>query len=90
MFTATAQPIRRILFPTDFSPTASAAFEYAERLAAATSARLLVLHVRQDSATVGPLNEVDSKTKRRLKAVQSRSSDVDLIHLLYSTLDHPV
>ncbi|MCA9213358.1 MAG: universal stress protein [Planctomycetales bacterium] len=64
MSTTTPEPIRRILYPTDFSPAASAAFEYAERLAAATGAALLVLHVPQDTGTVGPLNNVDGKKKR--------------------------
>ncbi|MCA9216168.1 MAG: universal stress protein [Planctomycetales bacterium] len=80
----TIEPIRRILFPTDFSPAASAAFEYAERLAAATGAGLLVLHVPQDSATVGPLNNVDGEKKRQLEAVQSQLPDVDIERTFYA------
>lgn len=84
MSTATPNPIRRILFPTDFSPAASAAFEYAERLASSTGAKLLVLHVPQDSATVGPLNNVDGKKKRQLDAVRSESPDVVIERLFYA------
>lgn len=84
MSTVTIEPIRRILFPTDFSPAASAAFEYAERLAASTGARLLVLHVEQGSGTVGPLNKVDSKKQRQLQAVQSQSPDVDIERIFYA------
>ncbi|PAY16125.1 universal stress protein UspA [Rhodopirellula sp. SM50] len=84
MSTTAAKPIRRILFPTDFSPAANAAFEYAERLAASTGAGLLVLHVPQDSATVGPLNNVDSKKRRQLQAVQSQLSEVDIERIFYA------
>lgn len=84
MSTATPNPIRRILFPTDFSPAASAAFEYAERLAASTGAELLVLHVKRDLPTVGPVCDVDSETKRQIRAVQSRCPEVDVEYLVYS------
>jgi universal stress protein A len=39
------QRIARILVPTDFSPTADAAFKFAVKLSAHTRASLIVLHV---------------------------------------------
>jgi universal stress protein A len=39
------QRIGRILLPTDFSPTADAAFRYAAKLSAETGASLIALHV---------------------------------------------
>ncbi len=80
----TIEPIQRILFPTDFSPAANAAFEYAERIAGSTGARLLVLHVPQDSATVGPLNNVDGKKKRQLDAIRSELPDVKIERIFYA------
>jgi nucleotide-binding universal stress UspA family protein len=84
MSTTTFKPIRRILFPTDFSPAANAAFEYAERLASAAGARLLVLHVRQDLPTVVPMSDVSRDTKRQLRAVRTRLQDVEVEYLVYS------
>ena len=84
MSTATPKPIRCILFPTDFSPAANAAFEYAERLAASTGARLLVLHVKQELPTVGPMSDLDGETKRQLHAVQPQSPDVDVERIVIS------
>ncbi|QEF97827.1 Universal stress protein [Stieleria maiorica] len=80
----TIKPIRRILFPTDFSPAANAAFGYAERLAASTGAGILVLHVPQDSATVGPLNNVAGEKRRQLQAVRSQLPDVDIERIFYA------
>ena len=84
MSPSTLNPIRRILFPTDFSPSAKVAFRYAEQLAAAAGAQLLVLHVQQDLPTVGPVCDVDRKTKRQLQEVQPRSSDIEVEHIVYS------
>ncbi|WP_162006785.1 universal stress protein [Roseimaritima sediminicola] len=80
----TIQPIERILFPTDFSPAADAAFAYAERLACSTGAELLVLHVPQDVPTVGPLENPDREKKRQLQAVGSRMSDIKIERMFYA------
>ena len=84
MSNPTPKPIRRILFPTDFSPAANVAFEYAERLAASTGAKLLIMHVQRDSPTVGPVCNVDNETRRKLRAFRSRVTDVVVEYLVYS------
>ncbi|QEF97767.1 Universal stress protein [Stieleria maiorica] len=84
MSTVTSKPIQRILFPTDFSPVANAAFGHAERLAASTGARLIVLHVQQGLATVGPINDVDRETIRQLRAVRPRHRNLDVSRLVYA------
>ena len=84
MSASNLKPIRRILFPTDFSPAASAAFDYAERLAASTGAELLVLHVQQDLPTVGPVCDVDRKTTRQLHAVKSSFPELKIEYVVYS------
>ena len=49
------QPIRVILFPTDFSTCSDAAFHFACSLAAHYSARLVIVHVKQPPFNVGEL-----------------------------------
>lgn len=73
------QPIRRILFPTDFSPAAQAAFAHAERLALGTGASLLVLHVFDMPdfwGTCGRPDEVDAEIKQKLSLISTNSPDV--------------
>jgi nucleotide-binding universal stress UspA family protein len=44
-------PFRRILIPTDFSTAAEWAFDYAVRIAAATGAEVIILHIRMTWGT---------------------------------------
>ena len=86
MSTRLPEPIRSILFPTDFSPASSAAFGYAERLAASTGAGLLVLHVfgiPDFWGTGGKPNEVDEETKRKLKEIKPRLAGVHVEHIAH-------
>ena len=79
-------PIRRILFPTDFSAASSAAFGYAERLAAATGADLLVLHVfglPDVWGTGGRTHDVDEQTKRKLREIKSSLAGVNVEHIAH-------
>lgn len=46
--------IRRILFPTDFSERADAAWEYAQTVATAFNAEIHLLHVMQEPVTMLP------------------------------------
>lgn len=46
--------IRRILFPTDFSERAEAAWEYAQTVASAFNAEIHLLHVLQEPVTMLP------------------------------------
>lgn len=84
MSTNTTIPVQRILFPTDFSPASRAAFNYAERLAASSNAKLIVLHVKQDLPTVGYVHDVDRKTQRQLRAIQSQFPNVEIEYLVYA------
>ena len=79
-------PIRRILFPTDFSPASNVAFGYAEHLAANTGAKLLVLHVfgiPDVWGTGGKPNEVDEETKNKLKEIQPDLAGVQVEHIAH-------
>lgn len=82
MSAETVEPIRSILFPTDFSPPANAAFKYAERLAASTGARLLVLHAEQGQEVASP-SDLDDKTRCMLEAVQPSVPGVQVEHLAF-------
>jgi nucleotide-binding universal stress UspA family protein len=84
--TQTPEPIRRILFPTDFSPASENAFGYAERLAASTGADLLILHVFRIAdvwSAAGELPEADEQTKRKLQDVRPAAPDVRVEHIAH-------
>ena len=81
MFTA-ANPIRRILCPTDFSPASHAAFEYAERLAASTGAELLVLHAELGWGATASSDQPSAATTQALGKVQPREAGVHVEHLV--------
>lgn len=83
MSTEPAKPIRSILFPTDFSPAANTAFEYAERLAAVTGARLLVLHAQPGRDITGISDVADEKTRSMLEQVKARVPGVQVEHLVF-------
>ena len=84
-----AQPdeaIRRILFPTDFSPASYRAFRCAERLAVSTGATLIVLHVVAVPdmwGTGGQPDELDEETRRKLKEIRPRSANVHVEHIAH-------
>lgn len=74
-----ADPIRRVLFPTDFSPASMAAFPYVDRLVDSTGADLLVLHVFSVPdfwGTLGRPDKIDEEIKRRLIEIKPRSADI--------------
>jgi len=79
----TTEPIRRILIPTDFSPAANVAAEYAERLAACANASLLVLHVQQGWGSDATSNEVDVQMKHTLEEIRSRVPGVHVEQLVH-------
>lgn len=83
MSESSTEPIRRILLPTDFSAAANAAVEYAERLAACTSASLLVLHVRQGWGADAPSDEADEQMQRTIEQIRSRVPDVHVEQLIH-------
>ena len=86
MSTQTPEPIRRLLFPTDFSPASGIAFGYAERLAASTGADLLVLHVfgiPDVWGTGGKPNEVDEETTRKLKKIKPRLETIPVKYIAH-------
>ncbi len=68
--------LRKIVFPTDFSPLSEAALEYATALARDTGASLLIVHVEEDPLAYGagegfvPLPEWSTEAlKKRLHQV---------------------
>jgi nucleotide-binding universal stress UspA family protein len=83
MPTETANPIRRILCPTDFSPASRAAFEQAERLATCTGASLLVLHAQPGWRATDLSGQADDETTQALSQVQSRVSGIHVEHFVH-------
>lgn len=76
-----AEPIRRILVPIDFSEGSEIAFQQAERLAVSTGATIVVLHAFElpDPWGVGGrIEEVDEKTKAKLRDIRSRVQGVNV------------
>ncbi len=78
--------IRRLLVPTDFSPTANAAFAYAADLSAKTGASLVALHVVApvyylEAADLALLQrearEAAERGLRRLRPAPSRTMTVN-------------
>ncbi len=49
------ESIREVLFPTDFSESSTAAFNFACSLAAHYHAKLIILHVKEPPFTIGEL-----------------------------------
>ena len=80
------EPIRRILFPTDFSAPAAAAFEHAERLAADTGAELLVLHVfglPDYWGTGGTSSEVEEESLAELQEIRPSVAGVKIEYVTH-------
>jgi universal stress protein A len=62
--------MKKILFPTDFSPASKVALEYAAKLAKQDKARLLIVHVAAPYAAVGTddtLIPIGDKTAQKLE-----------------------
>lgn len=85
MSTPSANPIHRILFATDFSPASAAAFDYAERLAAATGAELLAVHALGigDFWGGGGKEQNDKETRQKLEATESSLPGVQIEHITH-------
>ncbi len=80
------EPIRRILFPTDFSAASMAAFDHAQRLAADTNADLLALHVfglPDYWGTGGTSSEVEEKSAAKLRELQPTIATVKIEHVTH-------
>ena len=80
------EPIRRILFPTDFSAPSMAAFEHAERLAADTNAELIALHVfglPDYWGTGGSDSDLDKKSLAKLQELRPKIADVNMTHVTH-------
>ena len=89
MSTPTSETIHRVLFATDFSPASVAAFEYAERLAVATGAELLILHalgVTDFWGSGGDLNRVDEETNEKLSAIKPSLPGVQVEYITHRGL----
>ena len=79
-------PIKRILFPTDFSETSMAALGHAERLAANTGAEILVLHVFPIPdvwGSGGKTDEVHQTAKEQLADIQPQMAGVRMQHVAH-------
>jgi nucleotide-binding universal stress UspA family protein len=66
------QPMRTILFATDFSPTSEAAFEVARSLAKAQGARLVALHVAPMEIVYGELLRPPTDPRLYLNSLEDR------------------
>lgn len=88
MSTELIKPIRRILFPTDFSNASETAFAYAERLAASTGAKLFILHVFAMPdfwGSGGQPEDVDAEVKRKLTDIRPSApgTGIEVEHLAH-------
>lgn len=89
MSTAATEPIRRILFATDFSPASTEAFSFAERLAVATGAELLVIHalgVTDFWGSGGDMNRIDAEANERLHAIKPSLPGVQIDYVTHRGL----
>lgn len=80
------QSLSRILFPTDFSSASREAFRHAERLALATGATLVILHVFElpDTwGTGGDLTRIDDEIKRKLQEIQPSDPKLSVEHVAH-------
>jgi universal stress protein A len=81
------EPFRRILCPIDFSETSEHAFRYADRLAQASGAELLLLHAfdrPQSYDLFGQTHPADPALRAQLEAVKSASSNVRVTHAVHA------
>jgi len=79
--------VKKILFPTDFSPASEAAFGYATSLARATDATLLILHVEEPVVPygAGEVLMTDAPTegaRQKLETVVPNDRSVKVEHRL--------
>jgi nucleotide-binding universal stress UspA family protein len=73
------EPVRRILFATDFSENASTALKWALKIAKAHDASLSILHVAHDTATMtSPPRGVQEQIAHSLNALKDLASNAGL------------
>ncbi len=80
-------PFQRILCPIDFSSTSERALRYAERLAAATGAEIVLVHAFDTPQSYDPPGQTcpaDSSLKSRLEQIRPSSPQVKFTHLLHA------
>jgi universal stress protein A len=83
------EPFQRILCPVDFSSTSEEALRYAERLAAAAGAEVVLLHAfdtPQSYDLVGQTSPADQSLKSRLAQIHPSSPNVKFSHVLHAGL----
>ena len=74
-----AEPIHRVLVPTDFSATSQRALDYASRLAECTGATLILMHafdVPDAWGAGGQPSEVDRELMDKLRTLQPSSDEI--------------
>lgn len=79
--------IQRVLCPVDFSETSHKAFEFAQRLAQASGAELLLLHVFDVPATLGLVGQEhpsDPTLAERLDAVRPSLAGLKVDRVLHA------
>jgi nucleotide-binding universal stress UspA family protein len=84
-----SETFNRILCPVDFSETAAKALRYAERLAGASEAEVVVLHAFDIPETYdrpGQTRPADPNLAERLKAIVPASRQVKFRHSLHAGL----
>lgn len=69
---ATAAPMRRVLFPTDFSPSSLRALAYAEEIARRFDAELLLLYVDFAPSVYDPSRDDVASSKHALERAAER------------------
>jgi universal stress protein A len=74
------EPFQRILCPVDFSETSGKALQYAERLAAASGAEVVVLHAFDPGQT----RPLDPTLRDRLETLRPASPQVKFRHVLHA------
>jgi nucleotide-binding universal stress UspA family protein len=74
-----SEPVRRILFATDFSENASTAMKWAMKIAKAHGASLSILHVAHETATMtSPPRGIQQQIAHSLNALKDLASDAGL------------
>jgi universal stress protein A len=81
------EPFQRILCPIDFSGTSEKALRYAERLAAAAEAEIVLVHAfdaPQSYDLAGQTRPADSTLKSRFEQIRPASPQVKFTHVLHA------
>jgi nucleotide-binding universal stress UspA family protein len=83
------QPIQRILCPVDFSETSTAAFAFAERLAAALGSEIILVHAFDMPETYdlgGQERPADPSLAKRLEQVKASAPNLKVTRVLHAGL----